>query len=276
MARTRYHWSDVELMAIMKAIVERDRQFPSNNAAFLDAFIDDVRDATGRIYGAGQYSTLLRNLFEQTGVKRRPSTTTVNQAVARAHTLKRIDLGVKGDSAPVDTHALRRALEPMLRELLDPLLMPRVEAGRGVPSASSNAARLQATEASLAEALAHSRRQDEEIGRLQREVGRATMRAEVAEGNCREMLSSLHQAISASATGAEQLTKVVEQLRGTEAYLKLQHDAVRLQVTSEVDRLRVENDALKKDTDRLILQGDQMRRALAAAQQGRGGAAGAM
>ena len=262
-------------MAIMKAIVARDQQFPNNNAAFLDAFIDDVRDATGRIYGAGQYSALLRSLAEQTKVTRRPSTTTVNQAVTRAHALKRIDLGVRGEAAPIDIHELRRALEPMLRELLAPALALRAGASHSVAPSSDSATRLQITEVSLVEALARSGQQGEEISRLKREIGQATIRAEVAEGMCREMLAGIHQAISASATGAERLAGVAEQLRGTETYLKLQQDAVRQHVTLEVDRLRAENEALKKDKDRLILEGDQMRRTLVAAQQGRGVTTGA-
>jgi len=280
MARTRREWTDEELMAIMHSIIARAAQYPNANDKFLDALIDDVRAATGRIYGAGQYSWLLRNLAEQTQVTRRPSTTTVNQAVARAHALKRAELSSNEGGISINAHEIARILDPVLRELIGPVLavnsgaMHNGAQSAGTPAAVSrdDALRLRATEASLVEALNRLRSQDEEVGRLQREVGRVTARAEAAEGICREMLAGIHQAIVTSAVGAEQVADVVMRLNGTEVYLMLQNDAVRRQTTAEVDGLRAENAALKKEKDHLILQCDQMRRARLFAGSSRGGA----
>ena len=256
----------------MQAIVARDQQYPASNDKFLDALIDDVRAATGRIHGAGRYSGLLRDLAEQTKVTRRPSTTTVNKAVARAQALKRTDPGVPTESGVVNAHELRRILDPMLREVQASI----AALGAGAVSLrqssagtlSDDALRLQITEASLLDALARERRQEEEIGRLQRELGQANARAEAAELVCREMLASFHQAISASAAGAEQLAGVARQLLGTERFLKIQNDAVRQQAIAEADRLGALVKTLRAEKDHLILDNDQFRRALAAARQG--------
>ncbi|MFT4508963.1 hypothetical protein [Caballeronia sp. 15711] len=55
---------------------------------------------------------------------------------------------------------------------------------------------------------------------------------------------------------------MAEQLRGTEQFLKLQNDSVRLQATAEADALRRHVKQLQERVDHLILDNDQYRRAL--------------
>jgi hypothetical protein len=83
----------------MKAIIARERDYPLDNARFLDALVDDVRATTGRLYGATTYAKLLRDLSAMTGVTRRPSTTTIQKAIARAQALAPASLTADGESA---------------------------------------------------------------------------------------------------------------------------------------------------------------------------------
>ena len=42
MARPKIEWTDTRLRAIMSALTALDRDFPLNNARFLDGLIDEV------------------------------------------------------------------------------------------------------------------------------------------------------------------------------------------------------------------------------------------
>jgi chaperonin cofactor prefoldin len=108
------------------------------------------------------------------------------------------------------------------------------------------------------------RRLEEDNGRLRRELGRAEAQASIAETRIAQLLEELHSTIAESANGARALGKVAEQLRGTEQFLKVQNDSVRLQSTAEVDALRRQLKQLQERMDHLILDNDQYRRALVA------------
>lgn len=272
MSRPRLSWPDEQLREIMDAIVARDRDFPLDNARFLDSVVDDVRAVTGRLYGATTYVRLLRDLSAMTGVTRCPSAPTIQKAVARAQALAPTHSGPAretGDASALDMHALRRMLEPMLRETVAPLLARQATlvAGRqddaSAPTIGAESTlRLQLAEAALADAHARIRRVEEENARLRRELGEAEAARDLAGQHVKQMLEELHQVIAASANGSGALAKVAEQLVGTERFLKSQNDAVRLQATAEADALRAQVRQLRERVDHLMLDNDQYRRAL--------------
>ncbi|EIM98673.1 hypothetical protein WQE_22933, partial [Paraburkholderia hospita] len=55
MGRPRIEWSDAQLRAIMAALAALDRDFPLDNARFLDGLVASVRAITSRVYGAMTY-----------------------------------------------------------------------------------------------------------------------------------------------------------------------------------------------------------------------------
>lgn len=270
MSRQRLSWPDEQLREIMDVIVARDRDFPLDNARFLDSLVDDVRAVTGRLYGATTYVRLLRDLSAMTGVTRCPSAPTIQKAVARAQALAPTHSGPAretGDAPALDMHSLRRMLEPMLRETVAPLLAQQVTlvAGRqdDAPAIGAESTlRLQLAEAALADAHARIRRVEEENARLRRELGEAGAARDLAGQHVKQMLEELHQVIAASANGSGALARVAEQLVGTERFLKAQNDAVRLQATAEADALRSHVRQLRERIDHLTLDNDQYRRAL--------------
>ncbi|MEM5372668.1 hypothetical protein V4C53_42560 [Paraburkholderia azotifigens] len=89
MGRPRIEWDDAQLRAIMGALAALDRDFPLDNARFLDGLVAAMRAITGRVYGATTYGRLLRDVAPQAGVTRRPSTPTIQAAVLRAQALAR-------------------------------------------------------------------------------------------------------------------------------------------------------------------------------------------
>jgi hypothetical protein len=117
--RQRIEWNDTQLRLIMSGIESNDRQFPQDNARFLDAVIDEIRIVTGRLYGVSTYVRLLG----VTAVTRRPGTTTIQKAIDRAQALKPGTLldGEKSDATAFDVHTLRRAVEPVVRDALGPV-----------------------------------------------------------------------------------------------------------------------------------------------------------
>lgn len=256
----------------MDAIVARDRDFPMDNARFLDSLVDDVRAVTGRLYGATTYVRLLRDLSAMTGVTRCPSAPTIQKAVARAQALAPTHSGPAretGDAPALDMHSLRRMLEPMLRETVAPLLARQVTlvAGRQddalAPTIGAESMlRLQLAEAALADAHARIRHVEGDNARLRRELGEAEAARDLAGQHVKQMLEELLQVIAASASGSGALAKVAEQLVGTERFLKSQNDAVRLQATAEADALRAHVRQLRERVDHLTLDNDQYRRAL--------------
>ncbi|PRX26101.1 hypothetical protein B0G75_12058 [Paraburkholderia sp. BL18I3N2] len=277
MSRPRLNWPDPQLREILGAIVARDRDFPLDNARFLDSLVDDVRAVTGRLYGATTYARLLRDLSAVTGVTRRPSTTTIQKAIARAQALAPIHVGQTGDanSAMPDTHMVRRSLEPVMRDAIAPLMaqmsarlatqMERLDTVREDTASprTEPGLRLQLAEASLADAHARVGRLEQDNARLRRDLGQAEMRASIAETRIAGLLDELHQAITNAGSGSAALAKVADQLQGTERFLKAQNDAVRLQASSEAEALRRQVTQLRERIDHLLLENDQYRRMLA-------------
>jgi chromosome segregation ATPase len=133
----------------------------------------------------------------------------------------------------------------------------------GIPS-NDQALQARLTQTSLEDAHARVRRLEEENGRLRRESGRAEARATIAESRITQLLEQLHQAFSHSAVGADTLAKAAKRLDGTEQFLKMQNDAVRLQATAEAETLRRQVKQLREQVDHLQLDNDQYRRALVA------------
>ena len=274
MSRPRLSWPDEQLREIMDALVARDRDFPLDNARFLDSLVDDVRAVTGRLYGATTYVRLLRDLSAMTGVTRCPSAPTIQKAIARAQALSPTRGGPvsePGDGPGLDVHTLRRMLEPMLRETVAPLLAQQVasvsaQQGGAKSSGTTGEAtlRLQLAEAALEDAHARIRRVDDENARLRRELGETQAARDLAGQHVKQMLAELHQVIAASASGSGALATVAEQLSGTERFLKSQNDSVRLQASAEADALRAQVRQLRERVDHLMLDNDQYRRALAA------------
>ncbi|WP_429535003.1 hypothetical protein [Paraburkholderia sp. WC7.3d] len=105
----------------MNGIEAIDRDFPRDNARFLDGLIAEVRAITGRVFGATTYSRLLRDVAPQVGVQRHPSAPTLQQAILRAQALAPISQQGSADNRPVDLDLMRQALAPVVREALAPL-----------------------------------------------------------------------------------------------------------------------------------------------------------
>lgn len=269
MARPKIEWTDAQLRAIMSALAALDRDFPLDNARFLDALIDEVRTVTGRLYGATTYTRLLRDVASGLGVERHPSSATIQKAVSRAQSLAPA-AAVANESATIDVHAWRRALAPVVRDALAPLHAllaqqhsPTARSGdEAAGDAAAHLQRLHLAESSLKDAHARVRRLEEENGRLRREAGQADARATIAESRIAQLLEELLQAFKASASGVDSLAKVAKRLDGTEQFLKMQNDAVRLQATAEAETLRRQVKQLREQIDHLQLDNDQYRRAL--------------
>ncbi|MFL9913798.1 hypothetical protein [Paraburkholderia sp. RL17-337-BIB-A] len=66
--------------------------------------------------------------------------------------------------------------------------------------------------------------------------------------------------IERAGVGATTLARTAEQLVGTERFLKMQNDAVRLQASGEADALRAQNGQLRERIDHLLLEVDEYRR----------------
>jgi hypothetical protein len=115
MGRPRIEWSDAQLLAIMNGIAATDRDFPLDNARFLDGLIAEVRAITGRVFGATTYSRMLRDVAPQVGVQRHPSAATVQQAILRAQALTPMSQPGGADNRPVDLELMRQALAPVAR-----------------------------------------------------------------------------------------------------------------------------------------------------------------
>ncbi|WP_413197594.1 hypothetical protein [Pararobbsia alpina] len=238
-----------------------------NNEAFLDAWIDDIRAVTGRLFGATTYSRLLGDLATSVGVTRRPSTTTIHRAVARAQSLARYEGQASDPGSAVDPRAMRRALEPVMREAMQQIAaVARPPTNITGPAeaqahdASATSVRLQMAEAELTDALARLSRSENENAALRREAAVANARAEVAEAQIPHLLERILGAIDDSA-GA--LADVSRKLSATESFLKLRNDAVRTQMSAEADALKSRVKYLQERIDQLLLDNDQYRRALA-------------
>lgn len=105
MARPKIEWTDTQLRAIIIALAKLDRDFPLDNARFLNGLIDEVGTVTGRLYGATTYTRLLRDVATGLGVERHPSSATIQKAVSRAESLAPSAPAVANESATIDVHA---------------------------------------------------------------------------------------------------------------------------------------------------------------------------
>ncbi|MFM0158223.1 hypothetical protein PQQ99_37830 [Paraburkholderia sediminicola] len=269
MGRPRIEWSDAQLLAIMNGIAAVDRDFPRDNARFLDGLIAEVRAITGRVFGATTYSRLLRDVAPQVGVQRHPSAPTVQQAILRAQALTPITQQDSAGSRPVDLELLRQALAPVVREALAPLYASQRERGNGQAGGAApdhgdvNAmAQQPLLQAALEDAHARIRRLEQDNAQLHRELGEAHAARDLAGEHVNRLLGELHASIERAGVGATTLARTAEQLVGTERFLKMQNDAVRLQASGEADALRAQNGQLRERIDHLLLEVDQYRRTL--------------
>lgn len=278
MARAALKWGDDALRAILGAIEGAHARYPSDNAGFLDAIIAEIATITGRVYGQSTYDRLIRTALDRDGIKRRPSAPTIQKAIARAQasaapaaasgTDAARSSSIMGDSGS-EAQALRRAVEPVVREALSPLqlavetLKEAIRLKTLLPASGPGLEMsLQLTQTMLQEAHGRMRRLDEEVAQLRRALGAAEARATIAETRVADMLANVLGALGASASGAEALAGIAHRLEGTERFLKQQNDAVRQHVSAEVDGLRRQNQQLRDQVSHLQLENDQYRRAL--------------
>ncbi|MGF7137111.1 hypothetical protein P3T40_008624 [Paraburkholderia sp. EB58] len=270
MGRPRIEWSDAQLLAIMNGIAAINRDFPLDNARFLDGLIAEVRAITGRVFGATTYSRLLRDVAPQIGVQRHPSAPTIQQAILRAQALAPMSQPGSADSRPVDLELMRQALAPVVREALAPLYASQPERGNGHADGAapdrgdvSAIAQKPLLQAALEDAHARIRRLEQDNALLHRELGEAHAARDLAGEHVNRLLGELHASIERAGVGATTLARTAEQLAGTERFLKMQNDAVRLQASGEADALRAQNAQLRERIDHLLLEVDQYRRTFA-------------
>ncbi|QQC67902.1 hypothetical protein [Paraburkholderia ginsengisoli] len=275
MGRPRIAWSDAQLLAIMKGIAATDRDFPLDNGRFLDGLIAEVRAITGRVFGATTYSRLLRDVAPQVGVQRHPSAPTVQRAIQRAQALAPMSPPGRGDSRLVDLELMRQALAPVVREALAPLYASQHEPAtdHGAVTAHDaggvgDARQQGLLQAALEDAHARIRRLEQENAQLHRELGEAHAARDLAGEHVNRLLVDLHASIERAGVGATTLAQTAAQLAGTERFLKMQNDAVRLQASREADALRAQNGQLRERIDHLLLEVDQYRRTLSARSTG--------
>ncbi|MEW6345633.1 MAG: hypothetical protein RXR20_01450 [Paraburkholderia sp.] len=269
MGRPRIEWNDAQLLAIMNGIAALDRDFPRDNARFLDGLIAEVRAVTGRVFGATNYSRLLRDVGPQAGVQRHPSAPTVQQAILRAQALAPMAQPGSAENRPVDLELMRQALAPVVREALAPLYASQRERGNGHAGGAApdrgdvNAmAQQPLLQAALEDAHARIRRLEQDNAHLHRELGEAHAARDLAGEHVNRLLGELHASIERAGVGATALAQTATQLAGTERFLKMQNDAVRLQASGEADALRAQNGQLRERIDHLLLEVDQYRRTL--------------
>jgi hypothetical protein len=130
---------------------------------------------------------------------------------------------------------------------------------RGDPNAMAQQPLLQAA---LEDAHARIRRLEQENAQLHRELGEAHAARDLAGEHVNRLLGDLYASIERAGVGATALAQTATQLAGTERFLKMQNDAVRLQASGEADALRAQNGQLRERIDHLLLEVDQYRRAV--------------
>ena len=276
MGRPRIEWSDAQLRAIMGALAALDRDFPLDNARFLDGLVAAVRAITSRVYGAMTYGRLLRDVAPQAGVTRRPSTPTIQAAVLRAQALDRGALEAAAEVRAQTPVAVHRPLDagavgvslaaPLVRELVRGANAPvhALLARQASPAQDgyAEAHQLQLTTAALEDAHGRIRQLEKEMGELRRELGAAQAARDLAGEHVNAMLADLRQTIAASGRGVESLARAARQLVRTEKFLTAQNDAARLQALAEADALCTQNRQLRERVDQLVLDNDRYRRTL--------------
>ncbi|MFP3557000.1 hypothetical protein SB861_40820 [Paraburkholderia sp. SIMBA_049] len=274
MGRPRIEWSDAQLHAIMGALAALDRDFPLDNARFLDGLVAAVRAITSRVYGAMTYGRLLRDVGPQAGVTRRPSTPTIQAAVLRAQALDRGALEAAAEVRAQTPVAVHRPLDagavgvslaaPLVRELVRGANAPvhALLARQASPAQGGYAEehQLQLATVALEDAHGRIRQLEKEMGELRRELGAAQAARDLAGEHVNAMLVDLRQTIAASGRDVESLARAGRQLVRTEKFLTAQNDAARLQALAEADALRTQNRQLRGRVDQLVLDNDRYRR----------------
>ncbi|MFM0132327.1 hypothetical protein [Paraburkholderia sediminicola] len=161
---------------------------------------------------------------------------------------------------------MRQALAPVVREALAPLYASQRErrdghAGGAAPDRGDVTAMAQKPllQAALEDAHARIRRLDQDNAQLHRELGEAHAARDLAGEHVNRLLGELHASIERAGVGATALAQTATQLAGTERFLKMQNDAVRLQASGEADALRAQNGQLRERIDHLLLEVDQYR-----------------
>ncbi|MFM0014888.1 hypothetical protein PQR46_27435 [Paraburkholderia sediminicola] len=114
-------------------------------------------------------------------------------------------------------------------------------------------------QAALEDAHARIRRLEQDNAQLHRELGEAHAARDLAGEHVNRLLGELHASIERAGVGATALAQTATQLAGTERFLKMQNDAVRLQASGEADALRAQNGQLRERIDHLLLEVDQYR-----------------
>ncbi|WP_028206503.1 hypothetical protein [Paraburkholderia nodosa] len=256
MGRPRLTWTDAQMRALLAALPVLERDFPRDNGAFLDALIGEVRLLTGRLYGATAYDNLLRTIAPQAGVARRPSSATIQQAVARAHALRPVAHATASGLA-----AGPGAATPTIN--VDAASSARSALADTERQGRSGEAELMLTRAALGDAHARIRRLEAACADLQRELGAAQSARDMAGQHVQTMLAELFEAIGAAGAGAKDLADTAQRLSATEQFLKLQNVAVRQQANIGADALRAQNVALRERVDHLLIENEQCRRQLA-------------
>ncbi|TDY15738.1 hypothetical protein B0G81_8833 [Paraburkholderia sp. BL6665CI2N2] len=271
MGRPRIEWSDAQLLAIMNGIAATDRDFPRDNARFLDGLVAEVRAITGRVFGATTYSRLLRDVAPQVGVQRHPSAPTLQQAILRAQALAPVSQPGSAENRPVDLELMRQALAPVVREALAPLYASQRERAADHGAVTTRDAGGEGEthqpapallQAALEDAHARIRRLEQANAQLHRELGEAQAARDLAGEHVNRLLGELYASIERAGLGTTTLAQTAAQLAGTERFLKMQNDAVRLQASGEADALRAQNGQLRERIDHLLLEVDQYRRTL--------------
>jgi hypothetical protein len=172
----------------------------------------------------------------QVGVQRHPSAPTVQQAILRAQALAPISQQGSADHRPVDLELMRQALVPVVREALAPLYALQRERTVGHASGAAQdrgdanvLAQQPLLQAALEDAHARIRRLEQDNAQLHRELGEAHAARDLAGEHVNRLLGDLYASIERAGVDATTLTKAAAQLAGTERFLKMQNDAVRLQ-----------------------------------------------
>lgn len=255
MARPGLHFSAEQQQRIVEAIQRLDIAFPHDNAVFLDEVIEAVQAVTRRIYGVRRYVQWLA----EAGVRRRPSNTTLQKAVDRAH----------GRNPAANSIAAADAVEPWPIPLHAETgtLSARDERNRiasraiGAPGAGAEwmEARIRAevAERALEHEAARNRQLQAAMADLERRLGEALATAPAVPSKLTDAtLERLEQTMET----VTRLEGAASALAGTERFLRLQNDAVRQQTQNEADQLRQRIRTLEAEVAQLNAQIDAYRR----------------
>lgn len=264
MARPRTLRNDAAQAAVLNAARVRDAEHPSDNAAFLAAWLDDAWRLTGRLYGSATYLAWLR----VAEVRRRPNATTIQRALERLWArLAATDAG-EGAPKPPATPSLPANETPLgITQALVRLEAAVARAAAGAPSTdrgevSDWAGRARQAEQALALAYEQNRILSQEVARLREAVGQARGDAEASRAAVAEAWATLSERLAASEAGSVTLLAAAEALTRTERFLTLQSDAVRQQASQAAQQWRARAEAAERRAKELGELVDTLRQAL--------------